>query len=88
MKKIIFKQVLPHVFSESGDVLDSEVWKKDVTLERGQVYLIEAASGTGKSSFCSYLYGRSRYKTVVRFPVDRPSTMFVEPSFSGTSTFP
>ena len=37
MKKIIFKQVLPHVFSESGDVLDSEVWKKDVTLERGQV---------------------------------------------------
>ena len=55
MERIILKQVLPHVFSESGDVLDSDVWKKDVTLERGQVYLIEAASGTGKSSFCSYL---------------------------------
>ena len=57
MERIILKQVLPHVFSESGDVLDSEVWKKAVTLERGQVYLNEAASGTGMSSFCSYLYG-------------------------------
>ena len=51
MERIILKQVLPHVFSESGDVLDSDVWKKDVTLDRGQVYLIEDASGTGKSSF-------------------------------------
>ena len=45
-----------------------EVWKKDVTLERGQVYLIEAASGTGKSSFCSYLYGyRDDYSGQIYF---------------------
>ena len=68
MERIILKQVLPHVFSESGDVLDSKVWKKDVTLERGQVYLIEAASGTGKSSFCSYLYGyRDDYSGQIYF---------------------
>ena len=68
MERIILKQVLPHVFSESGDVLDSDVWKKDVTLERGQVYLIEAASGTGKSSFCSYLYGyRDDYSGQIYF---------------------
>lgn len=68
MKKIIFKQVLPHVFSESGDVLDSEVWKKDITLEKGRIYLIEAASGTGKSSFCSYLYGyRDDYSGQIYF---------------------
>ena len=68
MERIILKQVLPHVFSESGDVLDSVGWKKDVTLERGQVYLIEAASGTGKSSFCSYLYGyRDDYSGQIYF---------------------
>ena len=68
MERIILKQVLPPVFSESGDVLDSDVWKKDVTLERGQVYLIEAASGTGKSSFCSYLYGyRDDYSGQIYF---------------------
>ena len=68
MEKIILKQVLPHVFSESGDVLDSEVWKKDITLEKGRIYLIEAASGTGKSSFCSYLYGyRDDYSGQIYF---------------------
>ena len=68
MERIILKQVLPHVFSESGDVLDSEVWKKDITLEKGRIYLIEAASGTGKSSFCSYLYGyRDDYSGQIYF---------------------
>lgn len=57
MEKIILKQVLPHVFSESKDLLESDVWEKDIILEKGKSYLIEAASGTGKSSFCSYLYG-------------------------------
>lgn len=68
MKQIILKHVLPHVFSESGDVLDSEVWKADVVLEKGKSYLIEAASGTGKSSFCSYLYGyRNDYSGQIYF---------------------
>ncbi|WP_455497717.1 ATP-binding cassette domain-containing protein [Coprobacter sp.] len=68
MKQIVLKQVLPHVFSESGEVLDSEVWKTDIALEKGKYYLIEAASGTGKSSFCSYLYGyRNDYSGKICF---------------------
>lgn len=38
--------------------LRSDIWHKDVVLERGKRYLIKAASGTGKSSLCSYLYGQ------------------------------
>ena len=39
----------------SGPV--SEVWNSDVTFRRGGSYLIEASSGRGKSSLCSFLYG-------------------------------
>lgn len=68
MKQIVLKQVIPHVFSESGDTLDSEVWKTNMTLEKGKSYLVEAASGTGKSSFCSYLYGyRNDYSGEICF---------------------
>ena len=37
--------------------MTSEIWLQDVTFERGHLYLIQAASGTGKSSLCSYLTG-------------------------------
>ena len=37
-------------------------------LEKGHFYLIEAASGTGKSSLCSYLYGyRDDYQGIIGF---------------------
>ena len=37
-------------------------------LERGHFYLIEAASGTGKSSLCSYIYGyRNDYQGIICF---------------------
>ncbi len=68
MEKIVLKQVLPHVFAENGDALVSDVWRKDVTLEKGHTCLIEAVSGTGKSSFCSYLYGyRTDYSGQIYF---------------------
>ena len=35
----------------------SQIWLHDVTFTRGGVYMIEAESGTGKSSLCSYIYG-------------------------------
>jgi len=51
-------QVLPRVFSgQMPDGNPSEVWLREVVLEKGQSYLIEAASGRGKSSLCAYLYG-------------------------------
>ncbi|MDE6297296.1 MAG: ATP-binding cassette domain-containing protein, partial [Muribaculaceae bacterium] len=35
----------------------SDVWKTELTLSRGKRYLIEAASGGGKSSLCAYIFG-------------------------------
>lgn len=38
----------------------SEVWHARLELRRGERYLIEAASGGGKSSLCSFIYGARR----------------------------
>ena len=56
MNQIILKKVLPHVFKNETN-LQSDVWLKDLCFEQGEHYLIEANSGTGKSSLCSYIYG-------------------------------
>jgi len=56
MDKISLSSVLPNVFAEIKD-LESDVWRKEVHFEKGNTYLIEAASGKGKSSFCSFVYG-------------------------------
>lgn len=56
MDKIHLQNVLPEVFTPRTDI-ESEVWLQEVTVERGRTYLVEAASGTGKSSLCSFLYG-------------------------------
>ena len=44
------------VFAERTDIV-SDIWKQDVAFEKGNFYLVEAASGTGKSSLCSFIYG-------------------------------
>lgn len=56
MKKIELQSVLPQVFADSAD-LQSDIWRQDVALERGHLYLVEAESGKGKSTFCSYILG-------------------------------
>lgn len=56
MNVIRLERVTPNVFAEGGDLV-SDVWQQELTLERGKTYLVEAASGTGKSSLCSFLYG-------------------------------
>lgn len=46
----------------------SDVWHKDLSFRKGETYLIEAASGTGKSSLCSYIYGyRNDYQGIISF---------------------
>ena len=55
MNTIHLENVLPHVFSQQQGDLQSEVWLSDLKLEKGKKYLIEAQSGKGKSTFCSYL---------------------------------
>lgn len=60
MNTIHLDNVLPHVFSQQQGDLQSEVWLSDLKLEKGKKYLIEAQSGKGKSTFCSYLLGYRR----------------------------
>ncbi len=54
-------RTLPSVFSGSENeppVSSSEVWLKErVEFSRPESYIIEAESGTGKSSLCSFIYG-------------------------------
>lgn len=67
MDRINLQNTLPEVFA-GKDYIDSDVWHKEVELERGHFYLIEASSGTGKSSLCSYIYGyRNDYQGIICF---------------------
>lgn len=67
MDKIYFKNVLPHVFANNGDI-GSEVWQQDVEFAKGNTYLVEADSGKGKSTFCSYVIGyRHDYTGLIMF---------------------
>lgn len=67
MENITLKNVLPEVFALRNDI-QSEIWHKEVLFEKGKVYLIEANSGTGKSSLCSYITGYRRdYQGIIDF---------------------
>ena len=67
MNTITLHNTLPLVFSQRTDI-QSDIWRQDVTFERGHLYLVEAASGTGKSSLCSYLIGyRTDYEGTMCF---------------------
>lgn len=56
MNTIHLTQVIPHVFQHRTDI-HSDVWLNQLCFERGHLYLVEANSGTGKSSLCSYIIG-------------------------------
>ncbi|MGB0864735.1 MAG: ATP-binding cassette domain-containing protein [Saprospiraceae bacterium] len=54
---IQLKKVIPHPIKESFKS-NSDIWLNDnVTLAKGEKYLISAASGKGKSTFLHLLYG-------------------------------
>ena len=57
MQKITLHTVLPNIFAESKDAVNSQIWLKEVQFEKGKSYLVEASSGKGKSSLFSYLLG-------------------------------
>lgn len=56
MDSITLHSILPDIF-HSKENLSSEIWLRETTFRKGEFYLLEAASGTGKSSLCSFLYG-------------------------------
>jgi len=67
MNNISLQQTLPNVFAERDSIV-SDVWKKNLEFRKGEIYLIEADSGTGKSSLCSYIYGyRNDYQGTFSF---------------------
>ncbi len=67
MKTVTFNNVTPKVFQGNKD-LKSEIWQTEVTFERGKTYLVEAESGKGKSTFCSYILGyRDDYTGTILF---------------------
>lgn len=67
MERITLRQVVPQVFA-SEPPRPSDVWRTDLTLERGRAYLVDADSGLGKSSLCSYIYGyRGDYEGEITF---------------------
>ena len=67
MYSIHLQQTLPQVFA-GRDAITSDVWHQDIVFHKGKSYLVEAASGTGKSSICSYIYGYRRdYQGIINF---------------------
>lgn len=67
MDKIQLIDTVPNVFQGSASLV-SDIWAKEVTFEKGKLYLVEANSGTGKSSLCSYIYGyRHDYQGTILF---------------------
>lgn len=60
IETISLSGLLPRVFAgceKDAPVCNSELWLRDIELHRGSRYLINAESGTGKSSLCSFIYG-------------------------------
>lgn len=67
MERIELDNVLPAVFSGRDNII-SDLWLGKLCFEKGKSYLIEAASGTGKSSLCSFIYGyRKDYEGLISF---------------------
>lgn len=67
MEKILLNSVIPQVFSQRTE-WNSDIWNTDATFEKGHLYLVEAESGQGKSTFCSYVLGyRHDYSVQVMF---------------------
>lgn len=56
MNCISLDNALPNVFLQRTNI-QSDIWRQQVKLEKGKTYLVEASSGTGKSSFCSFIIG-------------------------------
>lgn len=65
ISSISLLHVIPEVFSDN-EAEESEIWLRDFTFTRGKFYAVEAESGSGKSSLCSFIYhNRSDYRGTI-----------------------
>ena len=77
MDRIYLQNTLPNVFAQRTDI-NSDLWQQNVIFEKGKSYLVEANSGTGKSSLCSFIFGyRHDYSGVIRFDDTDISTLSI-----------
>lgn len=77
MDTLTFDNVLPQVFQQRDD-LQSDVWSQHLEFHKGKTYLVEAESGKGKSTFCSYILGyRHDFTGDIRFDGRSVSTLNV-----------
>jgi len=78
IESINLSGMLPRVFL-SESIPDSDVWRGELVMARGRFYLVEAASGGGKSSLCSYIFGaRTDYEGTLRFGTVDAATLGME----------
>lgn len=67
MDSITLKTLLPRVFARE-EMPFSQVWRSEVSFHRGGRYLVESASGGGKSSLAAFLIGsRNDYEGSIWF---------------------
>ncbi|MDE7350627.1 MAG: ATP-binding cassette domain-containing protein [Muribaculaceae bacterium] len=59
MEEITLQGLLPRVFARE-ELRYSEVWRRTVVFRRGGRYLVESASGGGKSSLAAFIMGARR----------------------------
>ena len=64
---ISIRDLLPNVFA-GEEMRHSDIWRESLEFRRGETYLIESASGGGKSSLAAFLTGARRdYEGVIEF---------------------
>ncbi len=67
IEEITLESLLPRVFMRE-ELPYSEVWRKKVVFHRGGRYLVESASGGGKSSLAAFIMGsRNDYEGTLKF---------------------
>ncbi len=67
IEEITLDALLPRVFARE-EMSSSKVWRKKVVLRRGGRYLVESASGGGKSSLAAFIMGsRNDYEGKLMF---------------------
>lgn len=67
IEEITLNSLLPCVFARE-EMPFSQVWHAKVTFRRGEKYLVESASGGGKSSLAAFLMGsRNDYEGTIQF---------------------
>lgn len=54
--QINLQQVMPDYF-EKANVIDSQIWGKNVTIQKGEHLHVVAPSGSGKTSLIHFIYG-------------------------------